>query len=187
MLTDRETDEDIEKIMKIYESCKHIFGRTPRIRRRACMSMLRASFPAIPVRAIEHTFAQRILPRDTQYLSKLREKRLRIVYSNAVRMLFGSIDENGDGCIDFDEFRSALCNLELEDVDADALFQQFDFNDDGVLDPDEFYALVASHPILCDNFDRIVSNCEHKQSRRQRLIFACYVTHRRPSLCDLRR
>ena len=115
-------------------------------------------------------------------------KNIKKEYSDIVKRLFGSIDNNDDGCIDLDEFKYSV--RKLDNINSDELFEKADTNNDGVLDTDEFYKLVASEPELRNNFHLIIESTidenERKEYERQSRIFKNDVSGRRPSLADLK-
>ncbi len=61
-----------------------------------------------------------------------------------LKRLFKTFDSNGNGMLEFKEFKKAVTDfkLGLEDQDIDSIFKSFDHNNDGVLDLNEFMDLV---------------------------------------------
>jgi Ca2+-binding EF-hand superfamily protein len=79
-------------------------------------------------------------------LSRIRDK----CVSRGERGLFGlkrlfqTFDTNGNGTLEFKEFKRAMKDfkLDLEDVDIENIFKSFDQNGDGVLQMDEFMTMI---------------------------------------------
>lgn len=61
-----------------------------------------------------------------------------------MKRIFKTFDSNGNGLLEFKEFKKAMQDfkLDLEDQDIENLFRSFDKNNDGVLDMNEFMELV---------------------------------------------
>ena len=178
----------IHEIMKLYESCKHTLGTESRIRRRAFSKLLQVYYKWETKSNIQKIFDKYVKPREIEYMTKFRAKNIKTEYGELVKRLFGSIDNNDDGCIDLDEFKYAV--RKLDNIDSDDLFEKADTNNDGVLDTNEFYKLVASEPILRNNFDLIMDSAVNENNRkeyeRKSRIFKNDISGRRPSLSDLK-
>lgn len=61
-----------------------------------------------------------------------------------LKRLFKTYDTNGNGSLEYKEFKAAITSfkLDVEDQDIQAIFKAFDENNDGTLDVNEFMALV---------------------------------------------
>ena len=65
-----------------------------------------------------------------------------------MKRLFKTFDINGNGVLEYKEFKKALqdFNLDLEEQDIQSLFRSFDKNGDGTLDVSEFMDLILGTP-----------------------------------------
>ena len=61
-----------------------------------------------------------------------------------LKRLFQTFDSNGNGTLEFKEFKRAIKDfkLEVEDVDIENIFKSFDKNGDGVLQMEEFMDMI---------------------------------------------
>jgi Ca2+-binding EF-hand superfamily protein len=61
-----------------------------------------------------------------------------------LKRLFKTFDSNGNGLLEYKEFKKAITDfkLGLEDGDIENIFKSFDKNNDGVLDMNEFMDLI---------------------------------------------
>lgn len=61
-----------------------------------------------------------------------------------LKRLFKTFDSNGNGMLEYKEFKKAILDfkLDLEEGDVDSIFKYFDKNNDGVLDMNEFMDLI---------------------------------------------
>jgi Ca2+-binding EF-hand superfamily protein len=64
-----------------------------------------------------------------------------------LKRLFKTFDANGNGLLEFKEFKRAIkeFKLGLEDQDIDNIFKSFDVNGDGVLDLTEFMDMILGN------------------------------------------
>ena len=64
-----------------------------------------------------------------------------------LKRLFQTFDVNGNGVLEFKEFKRALTDfkLGLEDIDIDNIFKSFDKNGDGTLDLEEFTDMMLGN------------------------------------------
>lgn len=61
-----------------------------------------------------------------------------------LKRLFKTFDSNGNGVLEYKEFKAAITNfkLDVEEQDISTIFKAFDENNDGTLDVSEFMSLV---------------------------------------------
>lgn len=178
------------EIRKLYEVAKDTLGDTPLRRRRAFVNILR----------IYHKWADRdelnrmfdvVAAQDQILLNERFATHLQTTHGKRIMKMFGSIDKDGSGGIDLEEFQTISTGC---GIDAASAFQTADLDGNGILDLSEFSALIAQHAVLRRHIVRILDQSEtdltHKRARSLLMLFNdSFVSNdeRRPSLVDLRR
>ena len=84
-----------------------------------------------------------------------------------MKRLFKTFDLNGNGVLEYKEFKKAMTDfkLDLEEQDIEHIFKTFDKNNDGTLDITEFMDMILGD--LTGNREAVVVEAFEKLDNRQ--------------------